>query len=70
MRLGTCVDALNSSMASVGHPDLVIRLTVTLSRFVQAHCDALSRSIVLHFHDVLYYTLKIDFTALSRCLIV
>ena len=36
LRLGTCVDALNSSLATVGHPDLVIRLTVTLARISSA----------------------------------
>jgi len=36
LRLGTCVDALNSSLATVDHPDLVIRLTVTLARISSA----------------------------------
>jgi hypothetical protein len=32
LRLGTCVEALHSSLSTVSHPDIVIRLTVTLSR--------------------------------------
>lgn len=36
LRLGTSIDALYSSTISIGHPDLVIRLTVTLSRIASA----------------------------------
>ena len=36
LRLGTAIDALYSSSLSIGHPDLVIRLTVTLSRIASA----------------------------------
>lgn len=36
LRLGTAIDALYSSTISIGHPDLVIRLTVTLSRIASA----------------------------------
>ena len=36
LRLGTAIDALYSSTLSIRHPDLVIRLTVTLSRIASA----------------------------------
>ena len=36
LRLGTSIDALYSSTLSIQHPDLVIRLTVTLSRIASA----------------------------------
>ena len=32
LRLGTCVEALYSSLKTVSHPDMVIRVTSTLSR--------------------------------------
>ena len=36
LRLGTCIDSLRSSVASVGHPDIVLRVTITLSRISNA----------------------------------
>lgn len=44
LRLGTCVEVLHSSLSTVSHPDIVIRLTVTLSRIANAmflFCDHL-----------------------------
>ena len=34
LRLGTCLEVLRSSLATVSHPDLTLRLTLTLSRYL------------------------------------
>ena len=48
LRLGTCIDALHSSVASVGHPDIVLRVTITLSRISNAMFLLCDHFIWLH----------------------
>ena len=48
LRLGTCIDALRSSVASVGHPDIVLRITITLSRISNAMFLLCDHFIWLH----------------------
>jgi len=48
LRLGTCIDALHSSVASVGHPDIVLRITITLSRISNAMFLLCDHFIWLH----------------------
>lgn len=48
LRLGTCVDAFHSSLASVGHPDIVLRITITLSRISNAMFLLCDHFIWLH----------------------
>lgn len=48
LRLGTCIDALHSSVAFVGHPDIVLRITITLSRISNAMFLLCDHFIWLH----------------------
>jgi len=48
LRLGTCIDALHASVASVGHPDIVLRVTITLSRISNAMFLLCDHFIWLH----------------------
>ena len=48
LRLGTCIDAIHASVASVGHPDIVLRVTITLSRISNAMFLLCDHFIWLH----------------------